>query len=93
MHSRARSANNRLLFLNLIPCQQIAQQSFGASGIPARFGVPFRKRAAVQSQFAPAFPAARLANWNREERVLSGRLDDFVMPSRVLPADEILAFS
>ncbi len=36
--------------------------------------------------------AARLGNWNRQERVLSGRLDDFVVLSRVLPADEILAF-
>lgn len=38
------------------------------------------------------FGEARLGNWNRQERVLSGRLDDFVVLSRVLPADEILAF-
>ena len=38
------------------------------------------------------FAEARLGNWNGQERVLSGRLDDFVVLSRVLPADEILAF-
>lgn len=38
------------------------------------------------------FGEARLGNWNRQERVLSGRLDDFVVLSRVLPADEIHAF-
>jgi hypothetical protein len=38
------------------------------------------------------FASARLGNWNRQERVLSGRLDDFVVLSRVLPANEILAF-
>ena len=38
------------------------------------------------------FAEARLGNWNRQERVLSGRLDDFVVLSRVMPADEMLAF-
>jgi hypothetical protein len=38
------------------------------------------------------FAEARLGNWNGQERLLSGRLDDFVVLSRVLPADEILAF-
>lgn len=38
------------------------------------------------------FAEARLGNWNRQKRVLSGRLDDFVVLSRVMPADEMLAF-
>jgi hypothetical protein len=38
------------------------------------------------------FGEARLGNWNRQDRVLSGRLDDFIVMRRVLPAAEVHAF-